>query len=390
MRSGETRGILPLFLIFLFVFLYTSNDLATSSTSYIFDQPDRTMTHILLIVLIWLIAVYYLLFLPKSGALNFPVRLFICMDIYTVIILLFASNNAWTVATYGGFILWWIFTVLMTKSYLSKYPDNAKYISFFCMLMFIFYCYKCVHVYLFANQVTSVDYATLNIIYRILVFMPIICMLKKRFIRFAALAVIGILTLMSMKRGALLSYPCMLIAYIYISNRIGQKNNALLFKVVAVIILIITAIIIADKLTDGWISYRFSPDQLRFASGRLERWNSAWHVLKARSLSELLFGSGVHISLHNEWFEFLYVYGLIGFVMISAFTVKLVTRFIALYRSRSPYAAAYGTIIMYFSIIGLTSGFFFMHGTFYIMLCLGMINFFSPQEKRLPRKDPGD
>lgn len=382
MKIRIGNGHLRILCVFLFVLLYTYHDLASGSTSYNFSGVSRTTSHYFLIITIASIMLFTLSArntnTNKFGQYTGPLLL---LFLWIALNCLFLGTPLWTTATYVGFILWWIFTFQMAKRFCALEDGNDKYLVMLSMLMLAFYIYQFVLTYRFANSLGNKNYAVLNIVFRVLVFLPLALLLKNRFIKNTIIVIIGIVVCASLKRAALISFPLMLISYSIVDSKVNKKSIKGVFRLLLIGGCIFAAFIIADSFFNGFISSRFTRSQLQFASGRSERWSEALSNIGSRSFISFIFGTGIGsagYAQHNEWIEQLFSFGLLGLFFYSTFFISLIKTFIIYYKRNSQYAAPYVTLVIYFLIVGFVSGFMFMHSTFYLFIFMGIVDYREP------------
>jgi hypothetical protein len=289
--------------------------------------------------------------------------------------------SLWTTVTYAGFVLWWLFSFNLFSEYCLKYSDGKKNVEFFCLLMLLYYTYEFFTTYTYANTVASSQYAVLNIVFRVIVFIPLLLMANNSIIKKAAISAICIMTLLSMKRAAIIAVPAMLLSYAFVNAKIKNKTMK---WIVAVSVIVIVAIILlpeVDSYFGGFLSQRFSKDSIEFASGRTARWTNTFKALNEGSFLRLFFGGGIEsmgYAQHNEWLEQLSSFGLIGVCLYFALAIQMIRVFSYYYKIKSALAAPYLAAISYFLIVGFVSGFLYMHGTLYIVVFMGIAQSIEP------------
>lgn len=364
-----------LIVILLLDLLYSSSDLASGSTSYNFSGVSRAASHVLLAGLIGVIGAYAASLPPLREKTPYTVILCI-MAVYTFFGCVLSGASFWTTCTYTGFIAWWVLTYLFSVKYVRSKQQGFTHIMLFAGILFAFYVSNFITTYFVANSGDSENLRTLNIIFRVLVFLPFVMLVPNRAIRNVLIVLIAALAVASVKRAALIALPVMLVGYVMVESYVKSRSLGGICRVAALIICVFLAALLADYLTGGYLSYRFSSEQLANASGRTERWADTIAALSQRGIVELLVGTGVGsagYSQHNEWLEQLYSFGLIGLLLYVALAAILIRTLFLYCKRKSRFAPAYSMIVAYFFIVGFTSGFLFMHSTFYIFLFMGMV-----------------
>ena len=363
-------------IVFALVFAYTYSDVATGSTSYNYAGTSRTVSHILLALTILCIVICAMLFKTKEARGYGPyMPILLAMAGWTAFNCLVFRTPIWTAATYVGFTVWWMFTFLLMKRYCAEDLSDMRFVIALCMLMLAFYVYEFVDTFNYANSVVDKEYAVLNIVFRVLVFVPLIMLMRNGLLKNVLMALIAVLVCASLKRAALIAYPLMLLVYVLVDGKIkGQPLNSF-FRLVLLFALIMLVFAVADRYFGGYISVRFSEEQLEYGSGRIMRWTEAAEDIHQRGFMEFLVGSGIGsagYAQHNEWIEQMYSFGLVGFLLDMFFAIRLVSVFGFYYKKKSPLAAPYAALIMYFLVVGMVSGFMYMHSTLYLFIFAGI------------------
>lgn len=374
-KKDQKRGFFPiLYLLFFAIWQYSVNDMATSTNAYR-GQGDRTMVYVFLIMILGILGLFCLTnkgvrFIAPTGSM-----FFITLWVFLSNLLLgnFFNANLWTCLTHFGLTVWWILAIFFGYFFPAEDKRKEKQLLFFVMLMFAYYCYQFVDVYFISNSEN--EEVVLNLIYRVIVFVPFIYLIENKLLRNSLLLLNVIMTVFSMKRGAIIILPLMMFAHFMQEGKFDRNAVKRLFLIAFMAILAVCAFMIADKATDGFLSSRFSPEELAYGSSRSEKYAAAIDEISVRSTLDWLIGigSGKRSGVHNEVLEFFYSFGLIGLLLYLLFIVVIIFRYINLHRSRSRYAGHYLMAVIFIIVVGLYSGVYFTHSTFYIMLFIGMI-----------------
>ncbi len=375
LENKEKRYAPFLYLLWVFVFLYSVEDMATSTNAYQ-EQGDRTVVYIYLIGILGILGIYYLLnfkvyyFSPMLPL--FAIALWVFLD--NLLLGNFFNENRWSALTHFGLVVWWFLSIIFAYKYSESNKNKEKQILLLSLLMLAYYIYKFIEVAFVSNS-THDETTVLNLIYRVIVFIPLLSMLKNGKLKMIITIIIFILTVVSMKRGALIVLPAMLLTG-YLLDRKKKKNSikTVLYFVV-ILLFAILAITLINSITDGFLAQRFTWESLLDGSSRSEKYAAAIDEISQRGTFELFFGigSGKRSGVHNEVLEFLYTFGIIGLLIYLAMLVSMLRRVYQLYKMKSEYAPIYGMIFVFIFMVGLYSGVIFVHSTFYIMLTLGLV-----------------
>lgn len=374
-----------LYLLWFFVMMYSVEDMATSTNAYQ-QQGNRTIVYVYLVSILAVLGLYYLI--------NFRLYTFAYMvPLLAMIIWVFLDNlilgniygsSRWTVLTHFGLVVWWYLAIVFGYTYVANNKNKENQTIFLIFLMFLYYCYKFIEVAITSNAEHD-EITILNLIYRVIVFIPIISLMENKKWKTILMGIIFIFTVLSMKRGALIVLPVMLLTG-YLLDRNRKKNvvKTILFSIL-IIVFAIGVIQIINNLTGGFLAERFSWEELMSGSSRREKYAAAISEISQRNFLQFVLGkgSGARPGIHNEVLEFLYTFGLIGLITYIALFISMARRLWILYKEKSHYTSVYGMIFAFIFMVGLYSGVIFTHSTFYIMLTLGIVERRIAEEKSL-------
>ena len=196
-----------------------------------------------------------------------------------------------------------------------------------------------------------------------------------------AIFIIGMaLVLLSMKRGAIIALPIMLLADSFVEGRIKGSYKGLI-KVISYIVVFAIAIIITDKLSNGFISVRFSAEKLADGSGRSEQYSTIISLIKNRGVMRFFFGGGCEepikilgTGIHNEWLNFLFCYGLIGAILYAKLVIGFIKKsFSTLKTIPSLASACFMMTALYLVLSMVSTGYGGYHG-FWLFGFWGYLN----------------
>ena len=393
-RKPQTKFFPFLYVLMFFVVMYSVNDMATSTNAYQ-AQGDRTMVYVSLIGIIGTLGLYVLLrwiyfglnFISPTGSL-IALTLWIAFD-NLILGNIITSPNMWSSVTHIGLSAWWLLALLFGYYYPRNNPNKQKQLMIFIIAMLFYYSWQFVEVLIesnivVGNKATTDSAAVLNLIYRVMVFVPALYLLENKKLRNVLVVAISVMTIASMKRGAIIILPIMILVSYFIENRDDKNALKKIMRVVLIILLLILAFFIADAATGGFLSFRFSLEELMYGSSRSDKYAEAIAEFKQRDFFGKMFGIGsAHRSgVHNEVLEFLYSFGIVGLILYLILIGSMVVRFINLYKARSKYASTYAMIVIFFIVVGLYSGVYFTHSTFYLALAMGQIESRVKEEQK--------
>lgn len=253
---------------------------------------------------------------------------------------------------------------LWILSYLFFYIEarqNAKLVNLWAWFFFIVYIVATIYYFFYASNILNRT-PVLNVAYCVIALLPWIYVQASSKIRTLALFMALVPVLFSMKRGAYIALPCMLLADIFIRSVTGKNLFKRLFAFIAIALILFVSVSIADKYSDGFVSNRFAYEQLADGSGRHGMYALAWKDISNRNISQLFIGTGagssidlVGTGIHNEWLEFLFTYGIIGLILYAFLIWSMLRKAYLLFKHKSPLAPAAWMMCVLYLILSLVS-----------------------------------
>ena len=278
-------------------------------------------------------------------------------------------------------------SVLWICSYIFFYFQTATYPRpVFYGIWFFFFVYIVATFYYFFDASRILNRTpVLNIAYCVLAFLPWIYARGSARLRTLALLFSLIPVLLSMKRGAYIALFCMLFVDVLIRSITEQKLVKRVFAFCLVGMLLVGGITLVDKYSDGFLSQRFSYEQLADGSGRRGMYALAWKDITKRSIGTFVIGKGSGSSLtlleagvHNEWLEFLFTYGLIGLLLYAGLILSMLRKTYQQIKCRSKFAPATTMMcILYLVLSFISTG----YGGYIGLLLFGFWGYLDALEK---------
>lgn len=370
---------------------YVLNDMWNSGNMGLSDA-NRGSVYIFLISMIF-VMLFYIIFRGGKNAIYPPY--YSIMVIITGWILFdnyLLGRLNWIAYVHLFMTVWW----LVSFSYFTKYLKNNSSSKYLILVGFylIMCMYFVITVYssMSLHEVKDVRVVgktlVLNYAYFVLVFFPYTFLYSGKYQNFAV-AGIAVLLLFSMKRGPLIIMPLMYLTYIYSQSRLNGRLVKAIPRILLFVIIAGICFYIADNLSDGFLSHRFEKDQLADGSNRSVMWSMAIEAIDMRDPITILTGAGsgssielVGSGIHNEWLEFMFSFGAIGVLLYFIFGILLISRYKYFMRQRSPYAPLISMQCTYFWTVGMFSGFYFTHSSFYFFAFLAIVEALNYNSRR--------
>lgn len=165
---------------------------------------------------------------------------------------------------------------------------------------------------------------TNNMGYLFVALIPFVYVIKKNVYQYAALAVLLLFVVKSMKRGAIL--VAVFLAVLFIREKLktaSAKERMWVFLVTAIFVSVAACYVMTVLMNDAYFQYRIQATLEGDSSGRDEIIDSLrLYLANEASVFELLFGSGADATVsiagnyaHNDWYEVLINQGVFGLIV---------------------------------------------------------------------------
>lgn len=370
-----------LYFVFLLILLYAVQDFRTSRNTGAEVGTGRGAVHVTLFIILIVLGMYYAVTTLGSRIVKFPVKVALWLITgWIAIVNLLQNASMWSVAVHLGLSVLWILTYHFFSYYLRYFPNAWPQMQVCIAIMFGFYVFSALYAaYIF--QITYDRIIVVNLAYSVLVFLPWILLVARKRMRHLGICIVFFVVLVSMKRGAIIVFPLMLSTSMLVEAIVRKKwLGRVALKVIFWMALFFASLLIVNQWSKGFLTERFLPGQLAIGSGRVELYRVSIEEISQRSKWHLLigYGSGSSVdylgtSVHNEWLEFLFNFGIIGVLFYALLFLALVRRVWQLIRRSSPYASVYAMAVVYMLTIGMFGQIYFAHPTFYIMAFYGIV-----------------
>ena len=214
------------------------------------------------------------------------------------------------------------------------------------------------------------EYAAVNASYTIVYMLPFLLLNEKRLFRIVAILLAILCTLMSLKRGGMLSLGIGLALYFLVYSKVSS-GKLISFRGVFIAIIAVTAItylvIYFNESMEGLVFNRFASLEQDEGSGRGDIYKQVQRMISNSSLIGYIFGHGwggvardssLGLSAHNDFLEIIYDFGFISFLLYLVFLVRLIARFFKMLKKNHPYAPAFSASLGIFLANSLVSHIF--------------------------------
>lgn len=264
--------------------------------------------------------------------------------------------------------------------------DHGLLIVFLLLVVFYFYNYQ-------NNLLINVDNQN-NAAYTLLFFSPVLICSKYKYIRYIVLISTGLALMYSLKRSGIAAFVLAFVAYLLVTFFIVKGFKS---KMLFMLIISIGLYACFDFFQANWgdrdylLIERFT--QLDDGgSGRDDIYKTTYSMITNSDIDDLLLGHGydsvsryspLKCSAHNDYLEYIYDYGVIGFLLLLSFIISFYKYVVSLIKDRSQYSppAIYTLVLVFINS-------FFSHVFFYewyfllIALFWSYINWASNEDKK--------
>lgn len=369
------------FLLCFSMLLYAVQDVLSSASAGNLNE-QRSSVYVFLVIVMAIMATTVLL--RRHIKFNSVIRCVFLFSLYIFIDTFFIKGISSRSAIASCSIsVWWLLTLLyfqMNQHNLTKVYSVFKR---FAIFMFLFY----IAMLFYASQnitlnYTTVEFARVGYVYHILSILPLLLLFRNKKLKNLCLVLAFVAVLFSFKRGAILILPVMLLTYLHVENTTGYaKNN--IKKVLYLFFVFALVCFAINQYSNGYLTDRFSLEEISEGSGRIGLITTMLSNISMRDTYEVIFGipNSMEVSMrlgaHNEWLNQLYDYGIIGIVLYALLMLNIVRVAQYLLKKKSVLAASFCAMTVYSLGIGLVSGWYFVHSTFYIMMFISMVKSFE-------------
>lgn len=344
-------------------------------------DPQRGIVYALIAVAMILMAVPVFLGppLPSGTVLS---RTLWAMFVWILLVDILRDTDPWQMTVRVGLGFWWPVTYVFMARLGLRNQRARELLPQIMVFFFVYLCIITVVSVLLMKQRTGQEYAVSGAAYYALSASPFIFLLQRSWVvRFSLLA-LGIIAVgFSSKRGAVVSIVAMFCTVGFVYLRSGYLRLRRLFALILIVCVGAVTLWYSERVTGGFLSSRFSRDELSTGSGRADIWRETIEAIKEGSPLRILIGGGssapldlVGTGTHNEWLEFQTCYGLVGVLLLASLLGAMGTTAYRYYRSGNTdrAAAAFAAFTLSF-VQTLFSALYVVHSFLYIAAVFGYL-----------------
>lgn len=369
------------------------NDVMSSAQAGL-KEAERGTTHVFIFSLV-VAHFLYVFFRNRRMETGVGVNLFLLsIFIWYAVVDLMMHRPFMVSMTMLMMAFWWILAYHFPYAFCKNNPQGANRFLGFYVLMFIAY----VMLNLMARQQITTnyerDFAVTGFAYYLVIFVPYILLLRKSLVRTLLFGLSIVMIVTSFKRGCIVTLPVMLFIYGFVDAKINRRWHSFIINCLVVAVVAVAAFTIVDNASGGFLSERFSKEEMADGSGRAGNFQLAMDAISERSTLDLIFGSGhgssvdlIGTGVHNEWLEFLLSFGVVGLALYFLLGVALMCECARYVRKRQAYAPHACMMMGYFYMVSLFSGFYGIYVTYYFFIFMGLVKYLNEREGNKRRLD---
>ena len=377
-HHGKKHFYFFLYVLFLLVLTYAVLDFQTSANSVV-KTGERGGVHASLFVILLVFGIYYAFTFWRGNLFSPVIASMWLIAVWVGIANLALNTINWSAGIHFGLSCLWILMYHFFRYYIQRYPASLSRIKGFMAVMFLFYVYSAVYamrsIHDYRLQMGHEQVGVINMAYNVIVFLPWLSLVSKKWLRFCGIGLVTLIVVASMKRGAIIIFPIMMTTWMLVEASVNKRRVGMpVLKIIITLLIFIAGLFVADRLSNGYLSERFSSKELATGSGRAHSYSFVLKDASGRGVVDLLlgYGSGLSKGVHNEWLEFLFTFGFVGVVLYALLFLSLMYKARHLMKNGSPCAAGFAMAVVYMFVVGMYGGIYFVHSTLYVMMFYGV------------------
>ncbi|GEM_PF-2943541 len=377
--TSKKEGMM-LKLVFFLIFIYAVQDLQSSSNTGL-RNANRSGVYISLFIIIFVLSTHYIFMLIKKGIrISYFEAALWGITLWTTVVNVFNGNDIWSSLVHVGISLLWVVIYSFFYSYVQEYPGSLNSILKYIFVMFLFYVGATIYAKINIQEIYDRT-AVVNYVYYNIVFLPWIILSANKALRNIGIIIIIIMVEISMKRGAIIVFPIMLLVHYLVDGKVNRSKIKSIFKLIVIFSIVVIGLIYVNNMYFNFIGDRFTAEAIESGSGRNEIYNLALGNILNRNAVDFLIGLGsrstiqyIGAAAHNDWLEFIFSFGFIGMLLYLQFFVALVRKTFKLIKNNYSFSSTYAVSTVYILAIGMIGMVFFAHSTLYLMALFGTVD----------------
>ena len=281
-----------------------------------------------------------------------------------------------------------------TFGYARRFGEQPH---FYKMVAFVMLCAVAAYGIVYTTYNVLGERGHFGVAYYPLYLLPLMVACDKKWVRYIALAVIGVVIISSVKRGGLVALAMGLLTYLLVKRHIEQKGiKGLIITLLLVLVVSLVFYSAVVNLGDNVLERLFNSDD-DTGSGRTEIWAGIFQRLVEQDFSNWIFGNGYlatmtgtsngswsGFSAHNDFLECLYDYGVVTLFCYFGFLLSWAKYIVRTIRQRSRFAAPLAMMWVMYVILSMISIIVLYYTSLLSMITVGTLIGWNEYEQHNP------
>lgn len=310
------------------------------------------------------VSLFFLAIIPKRRH-HFLTRRFSFLIIGTVVTLLFGSSMRFSLGDF--FLMINYFNLLLFFSFIINCDFGEKTLSIinYCIPLVIILSVIYFVFYPRLLAVSAIGVVRLGYAYILLVLLPMVLLIKNKWIKLLLICTISVAIFLSNKRTGSAALVVGLFVYKIVGLHISRSSGKYLKIILLLIVATCVAIFVMSEFQDNYLIHSYSTIQEDEGSGRKDVYESVIGMIDNSSVDKMLFGHGYlavtknttsSLSAHDDFLEIIYDFGWPVFFIYIYFILGLIKYAVRLCKKKSILAKSFISSLFIFILLALFSG----------------------------------
>ena len=311
-----------------------------------------------------------------------PIKLYILFFTWAILPILLTNETKITEIVFYIIVFSLPILTMVSAHNTAIQTDGTKGDKIMFLVIFLLLILQYVSIF---RELNFLEMAHLISSYYLLYTLPLLLLIKPRYIKAVTILIVIVVLFSSLKRSGILALAISLFFYIFISQYVRNKFNLTAFigSLVAITLLGTVFVLFAtNDLGNENILNRFENIDRDQGSGRLVVWEQTISMIEGQEGATLLFGNGynavmhdstLQLSAHNDFLEVTYDFGIVGLLLYIAAFITLGLYIVKMIINRSPYAPPIAMLFIIYFIQSMISHVIIYYWANIFMLTFGYI-----------------
>ncbi len=267
----------------------------------------------------------------------------------------------------------------------------------YVMVAFVMLCAVAAYGIVYTTYNVLGERGHFGVAYYPLYLLPLMVACDKKWVKYIALAVVGVVIISSVKRGGLVALAMGLPTYLLVKRHIEQKGiKGLIITLLLVLVVALVFYYAVVNLGDNVLERLFNSDD-DTGSGRTEIWAGIFQRLAEQDFSNWILGNGYlatmtgtsngirsGFSAHNDFLECLYDYGVVTLFCYLGFLFSWAKYIVKTIHQHSRFAAPLAMMWVMYVILSMISIIVLYYTSLLSMITVGTLIGWNEYEQHNP------